>query len=73
MACHFEAILASLVGYAIWLQSGRQADNLVTRIGKAETAPFLQIDPRTRDQYLQLLKQYLSWCVTRTSRAAPHC
>nr|WP_259285238.1 hypothetical protein [Pseudomonas sp. 1079] len=24
-----------------------------------------QIDPRTRDQYLRLLKQYLSWCVTR--------
>jgi integrase len=65
LACHFEAILALLDGYAIWLQSGRQADNLVARIGKAETAPFLQIDPSTRDQYLQLLKQYLSWCVTR--------
>ncbi|MGU3307756.1 hypothetical protein ACLBW8_15970 [Pseudomonas sp. M5A4_2d] len=65
VACHFEAILALLDGYAIWLQSGRQADNLVARIGKAETAPFPQIDPRTRDQYLRLLKQYLSWCVTR--------
>ncbi len=65
LACHFEAILALLDGYAIWLQSGRQADNLVARIGKAETAPFPQIDPRTRDQYLRLLKQYLSWCVTR--------
>jgi integrase len=28
-------------------------------------APFPQIDPRTRDHYLRLLKQYLSWCVTR--------
>lgn len=65
LACHFESILALLDGYAIWLQSGRQADNLVARIGKAETVPFLQIDPRTRDQYLRLLKQYLSWCVTR--------
>lgn len=65
MACHFESILALLDGYAIWLQSGRQADNLVARIGKAETAFFPQIDPRTRDQYLRLLKQYLSWCVTR--------
>lgn len=65
LACHFESILALLDGYAIWLQSGRQADNLVARIGKAATAPFPQIDPRTRYQYLRLLKQYLSWCVTR--------
>ncbi|AZC75994.1 hypothetical protein C4K31_3091 [Pseudomonas chlororaphis subsp. piscium] len=65
LACHFEAILSLLDGYAIWLQSGRQADNLVARIGKATTAPFPQIDPRTRDQYLRLLKRYLSWCVTR--------
>ena len=65
LACHFEAILALLDGYAIWLQSGRHADNLVARIGTAATAPFPQIDPRTRDQYLRLLKQYLSWCVTR--------
>lgn len=49
------------------LESGRQADNLVARIGKAETALFPQIDPRTRDQYLRLLKQFLSWCVTRYS------
>lgn len=54
-----------LDGYAIWLQSGRQADNLVARIGKAETAHFPHIDSRIRDQYLRLLKQYLSWCVTR--------
>ncbi|WP_226476069.1 hypothetical protein [Pseudomonas sp. MWU16-30323] len=65
LACHFESILALLDGYAIWLQSGRQADNLVARICKAAKAPFPQIDPRTRDQYLRLLKQYLSWCVTR--------
>nr|WP_225970727.1 hypothetical protein [Pseudomonas chlororaphis] len=65
LACHFESILALLDGYVIWLQSGRQADNLVARIGKAETAPFPQIDSRTRDQYLRLLKQFLSWCVTR--------
>ena len=31
LACHFEAILSLLDGYAIWLQSGRQADNLVAR------------------------------------------
>ncbi|WP_414912370.1 tyrosine-type recombinase/integrase [Pseudomonas sp. IT-P44] len=65
LACHFEAILALLDGYAISLQSGRLADNLVARIVKAETTPLPQIDPRTRDQYLRLLKQYLSWCVTR--------
>jgi len=65
LTCHFEAILALLDGYAIWLQSGRQADNLVARIGKAETSSFPRIDPRTRDRYLRLLKQYLSWCVTR--------
>ncbi|MDU9022059.1 hypothetical protein [Pseudomonas corrugata] len=65
MACHFEAILALLDGYAIWLQSGRQADNLVARIGTAAMTYFPQIDLRTRDQYLRLLKQYLSWCVTR--------
>jgi len=46
-------------GYALWLQSGRHVDSLVARIGKAETAIFPQIDPRTRDQYLRLLKQYL--------------
>ncbi|WP_256930245.1 hypothetical protein [Pseudomonas sp. D1HM] len=66
LACHFEAVLALLDGYAIWLQSGRQADNLVGRIGTSGTEPFPQIDPRTRDQYLRLLKQYLSWCVTRS-------
>jgi len=65
LACNFDAILALLDGYAIWLQSGRHADNLVARIGTVETAPYPQIDPRTRDQYLRLLKQYLSWCVTR--------
>ncbi|MFJ1336919.1 tyrosine-type recombinase/integrase [Pseudomonas caricapapayae] len=57
--------LALLDGYALWLQSGRQADNLVARIGTAATAPFPLINPRTRDQYLRLLKLYLSWCVTR--------
>lgn len=65
LAGHFEAILALLDGYALWLQSGRQADNLVARIGIASTAPFPQIDSRTRDQYLRLLKLYLSWCVSR--------
>lgn len=65
LACHFEAILALLDGYAIWLQSGRQADNLVARIGKATTAPFPRIELGIRDQYLRLLQQYLSWCATR--------
>ena len=65
LACHFEAILALLDGYAIWLQSGRHADNLIARIGKAGTVLFQQISSRTRDQYLRLLKKYLSWCVTR--------
>jgi hypothetical protein len=40
LACHFDAILALLDGYAIWLQSGRHADNLIARIGTAATAPF---------------------------------
>lgn len=65
LACYFEAILALLDGYAIWLQTGRQADNLIARIGIAKTASFPQNDPRIRDQYLRLLKHYLSWCVTR--------
>lgn len=65
LACHFEAILALLDGYAIWLQSGRHADNLIARIGKPGTVLFQQISSRTRDQYLRLLKKYLSWCVTR--------
>jgi integrase len=65
LACRFEAILALLDGYAIWLQSGRQADNLIARIGTAASVPFLQIDPHSRDQYLLLLKQYLSWCANR--------
>ncbi|QPG61928.1 site-specific integrase [Pseudomonas sp. BIGb0427] len=65
LACHFEAILALLDGYALWLQSGRQADNLVARIGNVATTLFPLLDPRTRDQYLRLLKLYLSWCVTR--------
>ncbi|MEN2394324.1 hypothetical protein [Pseudomonas halotolerans] len=43
LAGHFEAILALLDGYAIWLQSGRQADNLVARIGTAAKAPFLRV------------------------------
>lgn len=65
LACDFEAILALLDGYAIWLQSGRHADNLIARIGKAGTVLCQQISSRTRDQYLRLLKKYLSWCVTR--------
>jgi integrase len=65
LACHFETILALLDGYAIWLQSGRQADNLIARIGTVQTAPFPKINPRTRDQYLLLLKNYLCWCVMR--------
>ncbi|AZF53299.1 hypothetical protein C4J85_2814 [Pseudomonas sp. R4-34-07] len=35
---------------------------------KAVTSIFPQIDLRTRDQYLRLLKLYLSWCVTRYIR-----
>lgn len=35
LACQFESILALLDGYAIWLQSGRQADNLVARCRSA--------------------------------------
>ncbi|WAT25698.1 tyrosine-type recombinase/integrase [Pseudomonas sp. GXZC] len=65
MACHFETILALLDGYTLWLQSGRQADNLVARIGTTATASLPPIDPHTRDQYLRQLKQYLSWSVTR--------
>ena len=61
----FETILTLLDGYTIWLQSGRQADNLVARISTAKMDSIPQIDPRTRDQYLRLLKQYLSWCVCR--------
>lgn len=37
----------------------------MARIGKADTVFFQQIGSRTRDQYLRLLKKYLSWCVTR--------
>ncbi|MCV4266332.1 hypothetical protein [Pseudomonas capsici] len=59
LACHFEAILA------VTPSGRRQADNLVARIGKADTVFFQQIGSRTRDQYLRLLKKYLSWCVTR--------
>ncbi|UVM58766.1 hypothetical protein QMK47_15155 [Pseudomonas sp. P9_35] len=44
LSCHFYAILALLDGYAIWLQSSRQTDNLVARIGKAVTVLFPQID-----------------------------
>lgn len=38
LACQFEAILALLDGYAIWLQSGRQADNLIAQIANAVQA-----------------------------------
>ena len=65
LACHFETILALLDGYTLWLQSGRQADNLVAQIGTTATASLQPIDPHTRDQYLRQLKQYLSWSVTR--------
>nr|WP_315405167.1 site-specific integrase [uncultured Pseudomonas sp.] len=65
LACHFETILALLDGYTLWLQSGRQADNLVARIGTTAMASLPPIDPHTRDQYLRQLKQYLSWSVTR--------
>jgi len=41
---------ALLDGYAIWLQSDRQADNLVARIDKATTAPFPRIELGIRDQ-----------------------
>ncbi|MFJ3076540.1 hypothetical protein [Pseudomonas sp. NPDC087029] len=58
-ARHFEAILALLERYALWLQSGRQAHNLVAPIDTAATAPFPLLDPRSRDQYLRLLKLYL--------------
>lgn len=65
LACHFEPILELLDGYTLWLQSGRQADNLVARIGKTAMAYPPPIDSHTRDQYLRQLKQYLSWSVTR--------
>lgn len=65
LACQFEAILGLLDGYALWLQSGRKADDLIARIGTAAQKRSPHIDSRTRDQYLRLLKQYLSWCITR--------
>lgn len=58
-------MLVPFIYVQLKLRCGRQANNLVARIGTAATAPFPQIDPRTRDQYLRLLKLYLSWCVTR--------
>lgn len=64
LACRFEAILALLDGYSVWLMSSRQADNLAGRIG-AVGSSHPQIDLRTRDQYLHKLKHYLSWCATR--------
>jgi hypothetical protein len=33
LACRFEAVLALLDGYSVWLMSSRQADNLAGRIG----------------------------------------
>ncbi|WP_232109234.1 hypothetical protein [Pseudomonas poae] len=71
-SCHLDAILALLDGYAIWLQGSRQADNLVAQIGTAKTILFPQIDPRPRNQYLRLVKKYLSWCVTRYISRAEH-
>ena len=61
LACHFEAILALLDGYAIFLQSGRHADNLIARIGKAGAVLFQQISYRTRyrsltDTQLQIVR-----------------
>ncbi|MBP5073948.1 hypothetical protein [Pseudomonas chlororaphis] len=40
-----------LDGYAIWLQSSRQADNLVARIGTAETAPFPYSSSKARSLF----------------------
>lgn len=65
LACRFESILAVLDGYVVWLLSGRRADNISARIGAADLSLFPQIDLRTRDQYLRLLKRYLAWAATR--------
>nr|WP_260485437.1 hypothetical protein [Pseudomonas aeruginosa] len=65
LACRFESILAVLDGYVVWLLSGRRADNISARIGAADSSLFPQIDLRTRDQYLRLLKRYLAWAATR--------
>lgn len=64
LACRFEAILALLDGFSVWLITGRKADNLAGRIGVYDSSPP-QVDLRTRDQYLHKLKRYLSWCATR--------
>lgn len=65
LACRFESILAVLDGYAVWLLSGRQADNISAKIGAADSSLFPKIDLRTRDQYMRLLKRYLAWAATR--------
>ena len=43
----------------------QSADAAQYCFGTADTETFPQIDPRTRNQYLRLLKQYLFWCVAR--------
>lgn len=65
LQCRFEAILSLLDGYSVWLLGGRRADNVVGRIGAADSSLFPRIDLRTRDQYLGLLKRYLAWSATR--------
>ncbi|WP_256597418.1 hypothetical protein [Pseudomonas sp. 31-12] len=52
LACHFEAILALQDGYAIWLQSGRQADNLVALIGNLKRQIFRSLT----DTRLQIVR-----------------
>jgi len=65
LACRFESILALLDGYVVWLLSGRRADNISAQLGAADSSLFPKIDLQTRDQYLRLLKRYLSWASTR--------
>ena len=72
LQCRFDTILTLLDGYSVWLLSGRRVDNVAGRIGTAETSMFPRIDLRTRDQYLGLLKRYLTWSATRYLSRTQH-
>lgn len=71
LQCRFESILALLDGYSVWLLGGRQIDNVAGRIGAADPTLFPRIDLRSRDQYIGLLKRYLTWSATRYLSRTP--
>lgn len=64
----FDSISKNLENFSFWLRSGRIANNISGRIGKAPNPNQDWLHPKTYNDYLICIQAYLLWAIERYSR-----